>query len=172
LRDNGNRRADPPRREEIMDEKFMLMAIEKTREGIARGQTPFGACIVKDGDVVALAHNQVWLTTDITAHAEVAAIRQACRHLEAIDLSGCVIYSTCEPCPMCFSAIHWANIGRIVSGAEIRDAQAAGFNELTVSNEVMKEKGGSRVEIVTGVLRSECQELFRRWLDQAGARTY
>lgn len=142
------------------DEKFMRMAIDKAKQGIDDGQTPFGACIVKDGEVVVCVHNMVWKTTDITAHAEVHAIREACRILGTTDLSGCVIYSTCEPCPMCFSAIHWAKISRIVYGASIDDAAHTGFNELPISNRTMKELGKSPVEIVGGFLRDENRELF------------
>ncbi len=151
----------------------MRMAIEKTREGIRAGQTPFGACIVSaKGDVVACDHNVVWSTTDITAHGEVNTIRAACRAKGSIDLSGCVIYSTTEPCPMCFSAIHWAKISRIVFGASIADAQAAGFNELTISNILMKDKGQSPVEIDGGCLREECVALFEEWKNAGKARTY
>ncbi len=145
------------------DIKFMRMAIDRALEGIGRGQTPFGACIVKDGQPVVCAHNVVWLTTDITAHAEVNAIRQACALLQSIDLSGCTIYSTCEPCPMCFSAIHWARIGRIVYGASIEDAKKAGFAELEISNHQLKELGATGVSIDGGVLRDECVDLFSRW---------
>ena len=154
------------------DERFMRLAIGKTREGIRQGQTPFGACIVKDGRVVACAHNVVWAATDITAHGEVNTIREACRSLKGIDLSGCTIYSTTEPCPMCFSAIHWSKIGRIVYGASIADARAAGFNELAISNDTMKKEGGSPVEIFGGCLRAECAELFREWKDSGKARIY
>src|SRR5688572_23132109 len=115
-------------------EHFMRQAVAKAKHGIAAGQTPFGACITRNGEMLACEHNVVWATTDITAHAEVHAIRQACRRLGTIDLSGCVIYSTCEPCPMCFSAIHWAKIGRLIFGVSIADAQALGFSELAVSN--------------------------------------
>ncbi len=155
------------------DEKYMRLAIEKTREGIRRGQTPFSACIVSgDGQVLACAHNVVWATTDITAHGEVNTIREACRFTGTIDLSGSTIYSTTEPCPMCFSAIHWARIKRVVYGASINDAQKAGFNELTISNELMKKEGGSPVETVGGVLRHECVALFKEWKDFGQARTY
>ena len=155
------------------DEKFMRLAVQKTREGIAEGQTPFGACIVAgDGLVIACAHNVVWATTDITAHGEVNTIREACRALKRIDLSGCTIYSTTEPCPMCFSAIHWARIKRIVYGAAIADAQAAGFNELVIPNNVMKTEGQSPVLIEGGCLREECVALFGEWKRSGKARTY
>jgi guanine deaminase len=153
-------------------EKYMRMAIRKTIEGIRKGQSPFGACIVKGNRVVACVHNTVWKATDITAHAEIHAIRQACRTLNTIDLSGCTIYSTCEPCPMCFSACHWARISTIVFGARISDAQATGFHELTISNRRMKTLGDSAVAIVGGVLREEARNLFRLWSGQRRRRLY
>ena len=115
---------------------------------------------MKEGKVVACVHNVVWQTTDITAHAEVHAIREACVELGVIDLQGCTVYTTTEPCPMCFSAIHWAHCDRIVFGTSISDALAAGFRELTISNEQMKSLGGSEVEIEGGFLRDECLTLF------------
>jgi guanine deaminase len=155
------------------DEAYMRLAIARTREGIARGQTPFGACLVTAaGKVAACEHNVVWASTDITAHGEVNTIRAACRALGVIDLSGCTIYSTTEPCPMCFSAIHWAKIGRIVYGASIADAREAGFNELAISNITMKQAGASPVLVEGGCLRSECQALFTQWKSSGRARTY
>ncbi len=156
-----------------IDEKYMRLAIVKTREGIRSGQTPFGACIVtRDGLVAACAHNVVWQTNDITAHGEMHTIRAACRQLRSIDLSGCTIYSTTEPCPMCFSAIHWARIGRIVFGASIADARAAGFNELGISNETMKREGLSSIMIDGGCLRGECADLFPEWKVFGQTREY
>ena len=155
------------------DERWMRVAIEIAREGVARGQTPFGACIVgADGREVVRAHNVVWETTDITAHAEVTAIRRACTALGAIDLSACTIYSTCEACPMCFSACHWARVARIVYGASIADAQGAGFNELAISNEQMKRRGGSGVVVAGGVLREENVALFGDWVKLGNRRVY
>jgi guanine deaminase len=156
----------------VPEERYMRMAIEKCREGIAAGQSPFGACIVKEGEVIALDHNVVWQTTDITAHAEVTAIRSACKAINDIDLSGSVIYSTTEPCPMCFSASHWARIGTIVYGASIADAARAGFNELEVSNEDLKRIGQTGVEIVPGFMRDECVKLFDEWLASPASRSY
>ncbi len=150
----------------------MRQAIEKARQGLAAGQTPFGACIVRDGLVVACEHNAVWAHTDSTAHAEVEAIRTACRTLGRVDLSNCEIYSTCEPCPMCFSAIHWARISTIVFGSRIADAQALGFSELTIHTQRMKELGGSPVSIVPDFMREECQALFREWAARPDRRTY
>lgn len=150
----------------------MRRAIQKAKEGIKKGQTPFGACIVKDGRVVSCAHNIVWKSCDITAHAEVNAIRQACRKLKTIDLSGCVIYSTCEPCPMCFSACHWARISEIIYGAEIKDAKRFGFNELTVSVAKLKSLGKTRVRLQKHLLHQENLELFRLWVKLSQGKTY
>lgn len=150
---------------------FMRLAIEKTRAGIYAGQSPFGCCIVKNGEVVSCEHNIVWASTDITAHAEINALRVACKNLGTIDLSGCTLYSTCEPCPMCFAASHWARIKTIVYGATIADALDAGFNELTIPCETMKELGGSPVIIQQGIMRDECAALFKEW-KQANGRSY
>ncbi len=142
---------------------FMKKAINKAKAGILEGQTPFGACIVIKDKLIVAAHNQVWASTDITAHAEIIAIRKACRKLNTIDLSGAIIYATCEPCPMCFSAIHWARITAIVYGAGISDARHYGFNELDISNSRMKQAGKSTIRLSGGVERAAVLELFEQW---------
>ncbi len=152
------------------NKKFMRAAIGKARKGIARGQTPFGACVVKNGVLISAAHNSVWAGTDITAHAEITAIRAACRKLRTVDLSGCEIYSTCEPCPMCFSAIHWAKIRTIIYGASIADAKKCGFSELEIPNKVMKKLGRSSVGVMGGFMRSECAALFRLFEAKGGKK--
>lgn len=151
---------------------YMRLAIERAMMGVSSGQTPFGACIVRDGQIIACEHNVVGATTDITAHAEVHAIRQACRTLGTLDLSGCDIYSTCEPCPMCFTACHWARIDRIWFGAEIRDAKRYGFNELEITNEVLKTLGNSPITIVPGLLREECIGVFEAYHRRPDKLTY
>ena len=154
------------------DPKFMRLAIREARRNFKTlDGGPFGACIVKAGEVVAVARNTV-LRSDATCHAEVNAIRKASRRLGTFDLSGCVIYSTTEPCPMCFSAIHWARIGTIVFGTDIADAARAGFNELRISNREMKSLGRSRVRIVAGFLRDEAGALFEEWIKLPGHRNY
>lgn len=155
-----------------LDEEFMRRAIAKARQGIGIGQTPFGACIVRKGRLIACAHNVVWKTTDSTAHAEIHAIRQACRRLKTIDLSGSVLYSTCEPCPMCFGAIHWAKISTVMYGAAIKDARAAGFSELCISNRRMKRLGNSPVKIFGGLLDEEARPLFEEWKKSGKAKAY
>ena len=148
-----------------LDKKFMKLAIRKARAGIKKGDAPFGACVVKNDKVVIAAHNIVVSNTDITAHAEIMAIRAACRKLKTIDLSGCVIYSTCEPCPMCFSACHWAKISKIIYGTKITDAKKkCGFSELAIPNTVMKKLGRSSMQIQGNFMRSDGMRLFDFWL--------
>lgn len=155
-----------------MDGKFMRLAIDKAKQGVEKGQTPFGACIAKDGEVISCVHNIVWETMDITAHAEIHALREACKKLNTIDLTGCVMYATCEPCPMCFSACHWARISKIVYGTSIDDAKKLGFSELTISNREMKQFGDSPIEIVSDCLRDENLALFEFWNKREGKRIY
>ena len=156
-----------------MDEAdFMRQAITQARLGINKGQTPFGACIVRDGQIIAAAHNNVWEAKDITAHAEIVAIRDACRKLATVELSGCTIYATCEPCPMCLSACHWARIAKIVFGARIADAAEAGFREMPIANEKMKRLGKSKVQIVGDFLREDCVALFALWSARPDSRAY
>ena len=154
------------------EKEFMQLAIRKTREGIQTGQTPFGAVVVRGSEVIASAHNRVWATCDPTAHAEVNAIREAALQLHTIDLKGTVMYTTCEPCPMCLTAIHWAKIDRVVYGAEIADAAKAGFHELHVSAVEMVTKGGSPLKVEGGLLREECKRLFDEWLTAGKSKKY
>lgn len=149
----------------------MRMAVEKAREGVLKGQTPFGAVITGKGDVLACEHNKVWKDNDITAHAEIVVIREACKRLNTIDLSGCTLYTTCEPCTMCFGAIHWARVSRVVFGCRIKDAKKYGFSELTVSSRRLKSLGNSRIKVEGGVLREECLELMKFW-EGLGGKPY
>ena len=154
------------------DLKFMRLAQAAARKGIEKGQTPFGACIVKNNKVIACSHNQVWKSNNITAHAEMVAIGCACKALKTIDLSGCTIYSTCEPCPMCFSACHWAGIWRIVFGCAIKDARNFGFNEMAISNLKLKRLIKSKIKITSALAVKENIALFEFWKKQAKASAY
>lgn len=143
--------------------KYMQLAIKeacKNFKSLSGG--PFGAIIVKGAKVIAVACNRV-LKNDPTAHAEVQAIRKAAKKLKTYDLSGCVIYSTTEPCPMCFGAIHWARINTIIYGTTINDAKSIGFNELRLSNFRLKRLGKSKVKIIPRFMRAECKKLFSDW---------
>ena len=141
----------------------MNKAIDVCKKGIAKGQAPFGACIVKDGEIIALTHNTVLKDINPCSHAEVNAIAKACKKIDNIDLKGAVLYSTTEPCPMCFSASHWAKISRIVYGCTIKDSAKAGYHELPVSNKFLasKENKKERIELVPKFMRKECLELFK-----------
>lgn len=150
----------------------MHMALREASRGMRRGQGgPFGACIVKDGAIVAVAHNRVLASGNPTQHAEVVAIGRAARALGTHVLEGCTIYSTTEPCPMCFSAIHWARIDRIVFGTGIADVKRLGFNELSISNATLKRVGKSRV-VLDRASRAECDGLLREWSGLPTKRTY
>ena len=151
---------------------YMRLAIQKAQEGIASGQSPFGAVIIKEGEVVAATHNTVWRDSDPTAHAEVNCIRRAASALKTISLHGCVMVSTTEPCPMCLSAIHWAKIERVAYGASIADAAAAGFCELYVAAKKLAEMGKSPLRVESGLLREECTALFAQWQAAGMARPY
>lgn len=156
----------------MTDEDFMRQAIRITREGIAAGQSPFGAVIVRGGVVVAATHNTVWRDTDPTAHAEVNCIRKAARALNTIFLHGCTLYSTTEPCPMCLAAIHWAKIDKVIFGAGIADAAEAGFGELFVAARALVEMGKSPLVVESGLLARECAALFGEWREAGLCKPY
>lgn len=145
------------------DKKFMRLAIKECARGISKGGGPFGAAITRKGKLVVVAHNTVVLSHDATEHAEINAIHAAGKKLRNYDLSNCTIYATTEPCPMCYSAIHWAKIPRIVYGASIEDAEAAGLNELHIHDALLKKLGHEKTEIVSGVLAKECAKQLRDW---------
>ena len=148
-------------------------AIEVAREGIAAGQSPFGAVIATHaGDVIHKANNTVHSSCDPTAHAEINAIRGACSKLGVIDLRGHVIGTTCEPCPMCAAAIHWAHLDAVVYGATIADARQAGFRELSLSCSTLYSQGESDVTIHAGVLQQQCRALFDAWLSDPNSKAY
>jgi len=145
------------------DADFMRLAIQAARQGVAKGEMPFGACIVSNGQVIAVVHNSAKANMDTTAHAEVQAIREANRRLKALELTGCAIYSTCEPCPMCFTACVWAKLRRIVYACRIEDAEQAGIRQVPISSVRMNQLSQSGVEIVADILREESLKLFAAW---------
>ncbi len=156
----------------MTDSDWMRLAIAQAREGIAAGQSPFGSIVVLGDRAIVAAHNTVWLDTDPTAHAEVNNLRAAARALGTIDLKGCTLYSTCEPCPMCLAAIHWAKVDRLVFGASIADAASAGFSEMPVPASTLASLGRSPLAIEGGLLAEECAGLFREWKDAGVGRSY
>jgi guanine deaminase len=153
--------------------RFMSIALEEAYRGIARGHGgPFGACIVRKGEVIATGHNEVLEKNDPTRHAEVCAIIRASKVLGTPHFKGCDIYSTTEPCVMCFAAIHWAQIKTIYFGTTVRDVKKLGFNEVVISNRVLKRMGQSPIQLVPGLMRRECRELLEYWKNLPGRRTY
>jgi guanine deaminase len=162
----------PVRGSEMDPTELMQLAIEKCREGIAAGQSPFGCVIERDGQLLAAAHNTVVQATDITAHAEIAALRQACRAVGDVLLEGAIVASTCEPCPMCMAALHWARVDTVYYGATIAEAARAGFNELHLSAAELLRLGRSRVRLVPGILPEECRQLFAEWIATPNRKAY
>jgi tRNA(Arg) A34 adenosine deaminase TadA len=153
-------------------EALMRRAIEKCREGLAAGQSPFGCAIARGDELLSCTHNTVVQTTDITAHAEVNALRAACFHTGEILLEGAIVATTCEPCPMCMAALHWGRVEIVYYGATIEDARDAGFNELQLPAKTLLELGGSKVKLVPNVLSDECRQLFTEWRANEQRRVY
>ena len=139
----------------------MSAAIDEAYKNVKKpAGGPFGACIVKNGRIISSARNTV-LKKDATCHAEINAIRKASRITGSYDLSGCEVYSTTEPCPMCFSAIHWAKISTIYYGTTIKDVKKLGFNELSVSNRTLKKISSSSVRLFPGTEKQGCLKLLQ-----------
>ena len=148
-----------------MDDKaFMLRAIELARSGMDKNAGgPFGCVIVKDGRVIGEGINEVTSTNDPTAHAEIVAIRQACQNLNSFQLDGSVIYTSCEPCPMCLGAIYWARPERIFIACDRNDAAAAGFDDAFIYEELCGKELSERKLPVTNLLRDEGLKVFESW---------
>lgn len=117
---------------------FLQHAIELATQSVNIGGGPFGAVVVKDGNIIGRGHNQVTMINDPTAHAEVMAIRDACKNIENFSLDDCTLYASCEPCPMCISSIYWARITRVVYAANSIDAADAGFDDSFIAEEICK----------------------------------
>lgn len=152
-------------------EDFMRQAIALAVENVKSGGGPFGAVIVKDGKVVATGVNRVTSDNDPTAHAEVNAIRKACMLLGTFDLSGCVLYTSCEPCPMCLGAIYWAHLDKIYYGASQRDAAGANFDDSYIYRE-FELKPEERHKPAENILRHEAQAPFNAWREKKDKVAY
>ena len=138
--------------------KFMRIAIAEARKGIGNNHGgPFGAVIVKDGKVIAKGHNEVLKNNDPTCHGEMMAIHKACKKLKTFDLTGCEIYTTGYPCPMCMSAIMWANIEKVYYGCDVVDTENIGFRDAKFYEMQKEEK---RKEFVTEIDREACLKLY------------
>lgn len=146
-----------------MRNPFMARAIELSMENVSSGRGgPFAAVVVKDGKIVAEGTNRVTTTNDPTAHAEIVAIREACRKLGHFRLTGCEIYTTCEPCPMCFGAIYWARPERVYFANTAQDAARIGFDDFFIGEETRLPHDKRRIPMVQ-MMREEAQAAFRAW---------
>lgn len=153
------------------DKQFLREAIRQANESVERGGGPFGAVIVKDGELVAASSNSVTIDNDPTAHAEVNAIREACRRLGTFDLSGCTIYTSCEPCPMCLGAIYWARISRIYYGNTRKDARDIQFADDFIYEELERPLP-ERTVPTEPLLREEALQTFRCWMAKTDKTKY
>lgn len=143
-------------------EKWMNEAIRLSEENVRNGGGPFGAVVVKDGRLIATGVNRVTATCDPTAHAEIRAIRTACEALHTFDLTGCELYTSCEPCPMCLGAIYWAHIDRIYYGNTKDDARVIGFDDSFIYDELERPACERRLKIEP-LMRDAAQRAFRMW---------
>ena len=149
-----------------------MEAIKRAEENLKTGKGgPFGAVVVRDGNIIASVGNRVTSTNDPTAHAEIVAIREACKTLDTFDLSGCEIYASCEPCPMCLGAIMWARIDKLYFAADRKDASRAGFDDEAFYSEfaLPREK---RLLKPAQLLQEEANKVFDKWIDDCNKVAY
>ena len=153
------------------DAGFMEMAINLSIDNIDTGGGPFGAVIVKDGEVIATGTNRVVPNSDPTAHAEIMAIRNACSKLGTFQLTGCTVYSSCEPCPMCLSALYWAGVSRICYGNTKDDAKAINFDDSFIYDQ-LELKYDERSIKCEHFMRSDALRAFKKWDEKEDKTEY
>ena len=154
------------------DQYFMRKAIELAKQGMeANAGGPFGAIVVKDDMIVGMGYNRVTSTNDPTAHAEVSAIRDACKNLNTHQLDDCVIYTSCEPCPMCLGAIYWARPRKVYFACTREDAAKIGFDDQYIYDEMGKDLADRKIEI-EGIDREEALKVFEAWVEKEDRREY
>ena len=155
-----------------MPNSFMQEAIDRAVENVRSGRGgPFAAVVVKEGRIIATGANCVTSANDPTAHAEVTAIREACRALGTFQLTGCEIYTSCEPCPMCLGAIYWARPERVYFGATAGDAAAAGFDDSFIYDELKRTRTERRIHFEP-MMREAALEAFREWEEKGDRIRY
>ena len=152
-------------------ESFMREAIKLSAESVRSGGGPFGAVIVRNGEIIARGENRVTVCNDPTAHAEVSAIREAAARLGTYDLSGCEIYSSCEPCPMCLGAIYWARLDKLYYAGTRADAANVGFDDAHIYEELPLEPSQRELPTQT-LLREEAQQVFEAWASKLDKKEY
>ena len=145
-----------------MKNKFMQRAIELSKESINSGGGPFGSVIVKDDKIISEGINRVTVNNDPTAHGEIVAIRNACKELNTFNLSNCSLYSSCEPCPMCMSAIYWSRIGKVYYANTRDDAKKINFDDSLIYSEISKKNEDRKIPIKQ-MLRDEALKAFELW---------
>ena len=145
-----------------MKNKFMSRAIELSIESVNNGTGPFGAVIVKNEKIIAEGSNKVTSTNDPTAHGEIVAIREACKQLNNFSLSGCELYSSCEPCPLCLSAIYWARINKIYYANTREDARKIDFDDSFIYSEIKKNINERKIPM-NQMMRDEALKAFELW---------
>ncbi len=150
---------------------FMRRAIGLSIENVNNGGGPFGAVIVKDGNIIAEGTNRVTANHDPTAHAEISAIRKAAEVLNSFDLSGCEIYTSCEPCPMCLGAIYWAHLDKVYYANTKDDAKVIGFDDSFIYDEIELKPEDRKLESEQ-LLRNEGMAAFRNWVEKEDRINY
>lgn len=148
--------------------RAIAMAVENVRAGLGG---PFAALVVKDGRIIGQGTNRVTSTNDATAHAEIAAIREACRNLSNFQLGGCDLYTTSEPCPMCLGAIYWARLDRVFYGSNASDAAAAGFDDAFIYEELKRPLDKRKIPMQQ-LLHEESLASFMAWKQQDNKKLY
>jgi len=153
------------------DRSLLKKAIEIAEKGISKGSGPFGAVVTKNGEILASANNMVVLSHDPTAHAEVLAIRKASEILKSHNLSGCVIYTSCEPCPMCLGAIYWAGIKKVVYASDRTDAATAGFSDNFIYCEMTLDPAKRKISFIH-LPDAGGEKVFKKWDEFEDKITY
>jgi tRNA(Arg) A34 adenosine deaminase TadA len=154
------------------DKKFMRRAIELAERGMdANSGGPFGCVIAKDGEIIGEGCNRVTSTNDPTAHAEIIAIREACQKLGAFQLDGCVVYTSCEPCPMCLGAIYWARPERVYFACTREDAANIGFDDRFIYEELEKANNERHLQVIN-LMREEALAVFNKWATKPDKQEY
>lgn len=144
------------------DKKFLSRAVELAMEGMKNGGGPFGAVIVHNGKKIAEAYNKVVIDHDPTAHAEVIAIRVAARKMKTHDLSDCILYTTCEPCPMCLGAIYWSGIKKVFYSCNRNDAAGSGFDDKLIYEEIALDPSARKISFIK-LDDAGASEIFKNW---------
>ena len=154
-----------------LEHNYITTAINEALKNIDCNGGPFGSVIVKNNEIIAIGHNTVTLDNDPTAHAEINAIRKAAKVLNQFELKGCILYSSCEPCPMCLSAIYWARIEKVYFALTREDAQNAGFDDNLIYKEIDVSYTNRKIPFIN-VNRFDALPIFEKWLNKKDKTVY